>query len=55
MKEDEFKSIHQPLPDKEKILSNGHTYDDQDSGDKMIEFHINDHDCLQQLSTKKYG
>ena len=46
MKEDKFKSIHQSLTDKEKILSNGNTYDDPDSGDKMIEFHVDYHDCL---------
>ena len=46
MKEDEFKSIQHSLPDKDKILTHGHMYDDPDSGDKIIEFHVNNHDCL---------
>ena len=55
MKEYEFKSIHQSLPDKDKILSNGHTYDDPDSGDKTIGFHVDDYEFLQQQANEKYG
>ena len=55
MKEDEFKFIQKSLPAKEKILSNGHTYYYPDSGDKMIELYVDNHDCLQQWDHNKYG
>ena len=54
MKEYEFKSIQKSLPYKEKIWSNGKMYNDPDLGEKMIEFHVNDHHWLQQRVNKKF-
>ena len=42
------------IPDKGDILHKGYAYTGIDGVD-MIEFHVDDHDCLQVLANDKYG
>ena len=42
------------FPEKEDITNHGYTYTGVD-GVAMIEFHVDDHDCLQKYAIKKYG
>jgi hypothetical protein len=42
------------LPQHEEILKKGHSYLGI-NGEVMIEYHVDDHECLQEYACKKYG
>ena len=52
---DKFESIQQSLPEKvsggrsAKIDKQGYRYTDPETSEKMIEFHVDDHECLQEI------
>jgi hypothetical protein len=55
MTADAFELIKSSLPDGKKILAPGHPYQDPITGIDMLEFHLDDHDCLQDFGVEKYG
>ena len=42
------------LPKREEILKKGHSYRGI-NGEEMIEYHVDDHECLQEYACQKYG
>ena len=42
------------LPKRKDILTKGHRYKGV-NGNHMVEFHVDDHECLQKFANEKYG
>lgn len=50
---EEFQERNSNLEEGNKILNTGYTYD-AINGEKMIELHVDDHECLQEYANEKY-
>jgi len=49
------KIITLSLPASNPLLATGHIYADPDTGDEHVEFHVNNHDCMQDFANERYG
>ena len=52
---EKYLSIQATLDEKEKILPSGYKYKDTITGIDMIEFHVDDHECMQKYADETYG
>ena len=50
MSMDNAEIIKLSLPAKDPLLVTGHIYVDPDTGVDHVEFHVNDHDCMQDFA-----
>ena len=55
MSTDQAEIIKLSLPANDPLLSTGYIYSDPDTATHHVEFHVDDHDCLQDLANTKYG
>ena len=55
MSMDNAEIIKLSLPAKDPLLVTGHIYVDPDTGVDHVEFHVDDHDCMQDFANTKYG
>ena len=49
---EQFHELQSSLPEDDKIIHKGYEYDEDDV--RMIEFHVDNHEQLQQLASEKY-
>jgi hypothetical protein len=48
-------SIKSSLPANNQLMASGHKYIDPVTGVECIEFHVDDHDCMQNYANEMYG
>ncbi len=55
MSTDQAEIIRLSLPANDPLLCTGHSYVDPDTGVDHVEFHVDDHDCMQDFANTTYG
>jgi hypothetical protein len=55
MSVEKAESIQSSLPANNKLIVTGHKYHDPLTDTECIEFHVDDHDCMQDYSNEMYG
>ena len=55
MSMEKAKIITLSLPASNPLLATGHIYADPNTGDEHVEFHVNNHDCMQDFTNERYG
>jgi hypothetical protein len=55
MSVDKAESIQSSLPANNKLMVTGHKYNDPITDTQCIEFHVDDHDCMQEFANEMYG
>ena len=55
MSMDNAEIIKLSLPAKDPLLVTGHIYVDPDTGVDHVEFHVDDHYCMQDFANTTYG
>jgi hypothetical protein len=55
MSVEKAESIRSSLPANNKLRVTGHKYNDPVTDTECIEFHVDDHDCMQEFANEMYG
>ena len=55
MSVEKAESIQSSLPANDKLMVTGYKYNDPVTDTECIEFHVDDHDCMQKFANEMYG
>ena len=55
MSVEKAESIRSSLPANDKLMVTGYKYNDPVTDTECIEFHVDDHDCMQKFANEMYG